>query len=51
MTGSYPPTNGATGFYPINPQSATLAEVLKAHGYHLGILGKVLHVQPAEKFP
>jgi len=51
MTGTYPQTNGSTGFYPLNPQSTTLVEVLKAHGYHLGILGKVLHLRPAEKFP
>lgn len=51
MTGCFPQTNGATGFYPVKPGVATLQEQLKAAGYHLGILGKVRHLQPADKFP
>lgn len=51
MTGDYAQTNGATGFYPVKPEVVTLQEQLKAHGYLLGILGKVGDLKPAEKFP
>ncbi len=51
MTGRYPHHNGATGFYPINPDVPTLQESLKSAGYLLGILGKVGHLKPAGKFP
>jgi len=51
MTGCYPHRNGATGFYPVRPEVPTLAEELKKAGYRLGILGKVAHLRPAEKFP
>ena len=51
MTGRYPHRNGATGFYPVRADVPTLQEQLKAAGYHLGILGKVSHLRPAEKFP
>jgi len=51
MTARYPHRNGATGFYPVHKDVPTLQELLKAAGYHLGILGKVGHLQPAEKFP
>ncbi|MBE3095788.1 MAG: sulfatase [Planctomycetes bacterium] len=51
MTGRYPHRNGAVGFYPVNKDVPTLQESLKAAGYHLGILGKVVHLRPAEKFP
>ena len=51
MTGRYPHRNGATGFYPVRPDVPTLQESLKTGGYHLGILGKVTHLRPVEKFP
>ena len=51
MTGRYPHRNGATGFYPVRPGVPTLQESLKAGGYHLGILGKVIHLAPPAKFP
>ena len=51
MTGRYPQHNGATGFYPVRADVPTLAELLKAGGYQLGILGKVIHLRPASKFP
>jgi N-sulfoglucosamine sulfohydrolase len=51
MTGRYPHRNGAVGFYPVRDDVPTLQEALKAAGYHLGIMGKVGHLQPAEKFP
>ncbi len=51
MTGRYPHHNGATGFYPVRADVPTLAELLKAGGYQLGILGKVIHLRPASKFP
>ena len=51
MTSRYPHRNGATGFYPVRADVPTLQESLKAAGYHLGILGKVTHLAPPEKFP
>lgn len=51
MTGRYPHRNGATGFYPVRADVPTLQEQLKQAGYVLGILGKVTHLRPAEKFP
>jgi N-sulfoglucosamine sulfohydrolase len=51
MTGRYPHHNGATGFYPVRPAVPTLMEALKAAGYQLGIMAKVGHLAPPEKFP
>jgi N-sulfoglucosamine sulfohydrolase len=51
MTGRYPHRNGAVGFYPVNKDVPTLMESLKGAGYQLGILGKVVHLRPAAKFP
>jgi N-sulfoglucosamine sulfohydrolase len=51
MTGRYPHRNGATGFYPIRPDVPTLPEALKAAGYQLGIMAKIPHLKPDNKFP
>lgn len=51
MTGRYPHNNGAPGFDPIDRAVPTLQESLHAAGYLNGILGKVLHQQPLDKFP
>ena len=51
MTGRYPHRNGATGFYPVRQDVPTLAESLKAAGYQLGIMAKVSHLAPDNKFP
>jgi N-sulfoglucosamine sulfohydrolase len=51
MTGRYPHHNGSTGFYPVREDVPTLAELLRTAGYHLGILGKVIHLRPESKFP
>lgn len=51
MTGRYPHRSGAIGFVPVNKDCPTLEESLKAAGYDLGILGKVGHLAPPEKFP
>jgi N-sulfoglucosamine sulfohydrolase len=51
MTGRYPHRNGAEGFEPINLDVPTLQEQLHAAGYLNGILGKVTHLAPPEKFP
>ena len=51
MTGRYPHHNGATGFYPVRPDVPTLAESLKAAGYQIGIMAKVGHLKPDNKFP
>jgi len=51
MTGRYPHRNGATGFYPVRPEVPTLMESLKAAGYQLGIMAKIPHLKPDDKFP
>ena len=51
LTGRYPHHNGSMGFYPVSAGVPTLAEILKEAGYETGILGKVIHLRPAEKFP
>jgi len=50
MTGRYPHRNGAEGFQPINTAVPTLQEHLHESGYLNGILGKVGHLAPREKF-
>ena len=50
MTGRYPHRNGAEGFEPINTSVPTLQEQLHKAGYLQGILGKVKHLAPPEKF-
>jgi N-sulfoglucosamine sulfohydrolase len=50
MTGRYPHRNGAEGFQPINTSVTTLQEELHNDGYLNGILGKVKHLAPIEKF-
>ena len=50
MTGRYPHRNGAEGFQPIRRDVPTLQERLHQAGYLNGILGKVEHLAPIEKF-
>jgi N-sulfoglucosamine sulfohydrolase len=50
MTGRYPHRNGAEGFEPINTDVPTLQEKLHEAGYANGILGKVGHLAPIDKF-
>ena len=50
MTGLYPHHNGALGFDPIREDVPTLTQVLRENGYYNGIIGKVKHLQPADKF-
>ena len=50
MTGRYPHRNGAEGFEPIDTSVPTLGEQLHEAGYLNGILGKVTHLAPREKF-
>lgn len=50
MTGLVPHRNGAEGFEPINDGVTLLTELLSAEGYELGILGKVGHIAPVERF-
>jgi len=50
MTGRYPHNNGAMGFEPIRTDVPTLQEKLRDAGYMNGILGKVKHLAPIEKF-
>ena len=50
MTGRYPHKNGARGFEQIDFCVTTLTEHLREYGYYNGIIGKVPHLQPEEKF-
>ena len=50
MTGRYPHQNGAEGFEPIRRDVPTLTEELQRAGYRNGILGKVEHLKPDDKF-
>lgn len=50
LTGRYPHRNGAEGFNPIRDDVPLLTEVLQAAGYECGILGKVQHLQPQQRF-
>lgn len=50
MTGMVPHRNGAEGFEPINDGVTLLTELLADAGYELGILGKVNHIAPVERF-
>lgn len=50
MTGRWPHRNGAEGFEPIDDRVGVLNDVLRAAGYLTGILGKVTHLQPVDRF-
>lgn len=50
MTGRYPHLNGAEGFEEIDFCVTTLTEHLHKYGYMNGIIGKVDHLEPREKF-
>lgn len=50
MTGRYPHRNGAEGFGPIRGDVPTLQESLREAGYLNGIMAKVPHLAPIEKF-
>ncbi|KAB8195436.1 sulfatase-like hydrolase/transferase [Nonomuraea phyllanthi] len=50
MTGRYPHRNGAEGFEPIRDDVPVLNDLLRPRGYLTGILGKVGHLAPVERF-
>ncbi len=50
MTGRWPHRNGAEGFEPIREDVPLLTDLLHEAGYLTGILGKVEHLQPVERF-
>lgn len=50
MTGLLPHHNGAEGFEPVADGVPLLNDSLREVGYRLGILGKVDHLQPVERF-
>jgi N-sulfoglucosamine sulfohydrolase len=50
MTGRYPHHNGAEGFQPIRENVPTLGEQLHTAGYLNGIMAKVSHLAPIERF-
>jgi N-sulfoglucosamine sulfohydrolase len=50
MTGRFPHRNGAEGFGPIRSDVPVLTDALRATGYRCGILGKVEHLAPVERF-
>jgi len=50
MSGRYPHRNGSEGFTEMRADLPTVPEILAARGYRTGILGKVGHCAPPEKF-
>lgn len=50
LTGRWPHRNGAEGFGPIRDDIPVLTDLLKPAGYRVGILGKVDHLEPVERF-
>ncbi len=50
LTGLYPHKNGAPGFMPISEDIPTLTETLRDNGYYNGIIGKLKHAVPMDKF-
>jgi N-sulfoglucosamine sulfohydrolase len=50
FTGVWPHRSGAEGFDPIDDEVPVLTDVLKPVGYRIGILGKVDHLAPVERF-
>lgn len=50
MTGRYPHRNGAPGFDPIDSNIPTITEELDKEGYINGIVGKVIHLEPEDKY-
>lgn len=50
LTGLYPHRNGAPGFMPIADNIPTLTQTLKDNGYFNGIIGKLKHTEPIERF-
>ncbi len=50
LTGLWPHANGAEGFQPIAPGIPVLTDLLKTADYLCGILGKVTHLAPVERF-
>ena len=50
MTGRYPHRNGAEGFQSISDDVPLLTDLLRAAGYRCGILGKVSHLAPVQRF-
>lgn len=50
FTGLCPHNNGAQGFEPIKPEVTPLTEFLYYARYRNGIIGKVTHLRPEEKF-
>jgi N-sulfoglucosamine sulfohydrolase len=50
LTGRWPHRNGAEGFEPIHDDVPVLTDLLRPAGYRVGILGKVDHLAPVERF-
>ena len=50
LTGKWPHRNGAEGFGPIRADVPVLTDLLRPAGYRVGILGKVDHLAPVERF-
>ncbi|GAA1023651.1 sulfatase atsG [Acrocarpospora pleiomorpha] len=50
MTGRRPHRNGAQGFEPVLDEVPVLPDLLRPVGYRFGILGKVSHLAPQERF-
>lgn len=50
MSGLYPHRNGAEGFGPVDADVPLLTDALRERGYRLGILSKVDHLAPIERY-
>lgn len=50
MTGRYPHRNGTLVAEPIRDEVPVLTDALREAGYHVGIIGKVNHLRPVERF-
>ncbi len=51
QTGRYPHTSGVEGFYKVEVDFPILPDVLKEHGYFVGVKGKVSHSSPYSPYP
>lgn len=50
LTGRWPHRNGAEGFEPVHDDVPVLNDLLRPRGYLTGILGKVAHLPPVERY-
>ena len=51
QTGRYPHTSGVEGFYKVKVDFPILPDLMREHGYFIGIKGKVAHSTPDTPYP